>query len=64
MINRYKKAVFEDIVSHGIDARSGGLYLPMALGVVRKGLLLGSRRRVDLHNQPFVNPARRNPAMT
>ncbi len=46
------------------DTPSGGLYLPMALCVVRKGLLLGSRWRVDLHNQPFVNPARRNPATT
>ena len=24
----------------------------------------GSRRHIDLHNQPFENPARRNPATT
>ena len=36
----------------------------MALGVKHKGLMPGGRWRVDLHNQPFVNPARRNPAIT
>jgi hypothetical protein len=46
------------------DTRSGGLYLPMALDAVNKGTTLWSRWRVDLHNHPFVNPARRSPATT
>ena len=46
------------------DAFGGSLHLPTAFSVMRKGLLVGSRSRVDFHNQPFVNPARRNPATT